>query len=396
MRFWKDESGQALVMAILFMTMLLAFMALAVDVGILFRARRVVQAAADAAAVAAALDYKYNQDFASAQNAAYLATAANGYTNGSNGVVVTVIQENTGLYANCGDCFEAKVKAPNRTFFMSLFNYNNVDVGARAVAGHGTWENCVILLGGAGADFDSTGAATVNLTNCGLIDDSNSGNAFESTGAITMTAKSIGIVGGTSIGGASSITPTPVTGVTPSGDPLNLTPPSTAGCNAALSYSGSGNVTINPGCYDGASSSGSVNVTLTPGTYVFNGPISLAGASTISGTGVTIFFNNTFTVAGAVTMNLSAPTSGPWNGILFFESPADTNTFALNGAAASNLTGIVYMPNAKLDMTGAASMNLYLAFVVKQLQSTGAIALTLNDYLIKNPNSPLARVTLLE
>ena len=326
MRFWKDESGQALVMTILFMTMLLAFMALAVDVGILFRARRVVQGAADAAAVAAALDYKYNQNVTSAQNAAYLATAANGYTNGSNGVAVTITQENTGLYASCRGCFEAKVKAPNRTFFMSLFNYNSIDVGARAVAGHGTWENCVILLGGTGADFDSTGAAAVNLTNCGLIDDSSSGNAFSSTGAITMTAKSIGIVGGTSIGGASSITPTPVTGVTPSGDPLNLTAPSTAGCGGLLTYSGATTHTISQGCYSGLTTAGSTILNLNPGLYVFNGNVNLGGSSTITGSNVTIFFNQGFTINGAVTMNLSAPTNGAWNGILFFESPADTNT----------------------------------------------------------------------
>jgi hypothetical protein len=396
MRFWKDENGQALVMAIMFMTMLLGFMALAVDVGILFRARRVVQTTADAAAVAAALDYKFNQNLTTARNAGLAATTTNGYTNGTKGVVVNVNQVTTGLYATCSGCFEATVKVPNPTFFMSLFSISSVDVGARAVAGRGTWENCMILLGGTGADFDATGAATVNLTNCGLVDDSSSSNAFTSTGAITMTARSIGVVGGTSIGGASSITPTPVTGISPSGDPLGLSAPSTAGCGAALSYGGSTNATIGPGCYNGLSMSGSSILHLNPGLYVFNGTIGLSGATTISGTGVTIFFNSMFTSTGAVTMNLSAPTSGAWNGILFFESPADSDMLALTGAAASNLTGIVYLPNAKLDMTGAASMNLYLAFVVKQLQSTGAISLTLNDYLIKNPNSPLATVTLLE
>lgn len=401
MRFLKDESGQALVMSILFMTLLLGFMALAVDVGILFRARRAVQSAADAAAVAAAMDYKLNgtNKLTRATNGGVAAATANGYTNGAGGVVVTITPLNTGLYSWCAGCMQATVKAPNPTFFMSLFNYNSIDVGARAVAGPaktGGWENCVILLGGTGADFDSIGAATVNLTNCGMIDDSNSSNAFTSTGAITVSAKSIGIVGGTSIGGGSSISPTPTTGITPSGDPLNLSAPSTAGCSGALSYTGASTQTINAGCYNGLSSAGSVTLHLNPGLYVFNGPVSLGGSSTITGSNVALFFNNTFTVAGAVTMDLSAPTSGAWNGILLFESPSDTNTVSLKGAAASNLTGIVYMPSAKLDMTGAASMNLYLAFVVKQLQSTGAINLTLNDYLSLNPSSPLAPITLLE
>ena len=48
-RLWKDESGQTLVMAVLSMTLLLGFLALAVDVGVLFHARRNVQLAADGA-----------------------------------------------------------------------------------------------------------------------------------------------------------------------------------------------------------------------------------------------------------------------------------------------------------------------------------------------------------
>src|ERR1700761_1885634 len=106
MRFWKDESGQAFVMAVLFMTFLLAFMALAVDVGVLFRAKRNVQAAADAAALAAAVNYKYQNpptgSTAAAYSAAYYATQNNGYMRGSKGVVVTAkIPPTTATYHNC-------------------------------------------------------------------------------------------------------------------------------------------------------------------------------------------------------------------------------------------------------------------------------------------------------
>src|ERR1035441_7238132 len=76
----KGESGQVLIMTVLAMTVLLGFMALAIDVGFLFRARRNMQIAADAAAIAAALDYKYNNSKTSAQNAGVSAAAANGVT----------------------------------------------------------------------------------------------------------------------------------------------------------------------------------------------------------------------------------------------------------------------------------------------------------------------------
>src|SRR5581483_1805437 len=59
MRFWDDESGQMLVLTAVCMTVLMGFLALAIDVGILFRARRNVQIAADAGAIAGALQQQY-------------------------------------------------------------------------------------------------------------------------------------------------------------------------------------------------------------------------------------------------------------------------------------------------------------------------------------------------
>jgi hypothetical protein len=378
----------------MFMALLMGFMALAIDVGILFRARRAVQSATDAAAVAAAMDYKFNQNVTMAQNAGRAASAANGYTNGTAGVVVNVTRQTAGPYAGCSGCFEATVMSPNPTFFMRMFNFSSIDVGARAVAGRGSWENCMILLGTSGADFNNSGAGTMSMPNCGFVDNSSSSNAFRNSGALTLTAQSIGIVGQVSNGGSETLTPTAVTGISPSGDPLGLSAPSIAGCGAAQNISV--NKTLSPGCYNGLTTNGSANVTLNPGLYVINGNIQMNGAQTLSGTGVTIFFNGAVTLNGAATIRLSAPTSGTWNGILLFESPGDSNTVALNGAAASNLQGIVYMPSGTLDIGGASSMSLYAVFVVDRLMNSGAISLTNNDYLIKNPNSPLAAVTLLE
>src|ERR1022692_3739732 len=80
MRMRKDESGQVLVLTVLCMTILTGFLALAIDVGLLFRASRNMQIAADAAVIAGALDYKYNNSATSAQAAAVAAAAANGVT----------------------------------------------------------------------------------------------------------------------------------------------------------------------------------------------------------------------------------------------------------------------------------------------------------------------------
>ena len=63
-RNWKDDKGQVLVLTALCMTMLLGFMAFAVDMGLLFHTKRNIQIAADAAAIAGALDYEINTSVA--------------------------------------------------------------------------------------------------------------------------------------------------------------------------------------------------------------------------------------------------------------------------------------------------------------------------------------------
>ena len=88
MKILRDENGQTLVLTALCMTAMLGFMALALDVGLLFRERRSMQTAADAAAIAAAQDYMWNASTTSAQTAGKNASSSNGFTDGTNGAVV--------------------------------------------------------------------------------------------------------------------------------------------------------------------------------------------------------------------------------------------------------------------------------------------------------------------
>ncbi len=390
MRLWKDESGQALVMTAFFMTMLLAFMALALDSGTLFRARRRAQTAADAAAMAAALDYKYVRNVPHAQNEAYTATAANGYTNGSNGVVVTVTQQNAGVYTGCVDCFEARVTVPNPTTFMGMFGIGSVNVAARAVAGIHNSEPCM-LLDGTGTDLTNGGAETINLTNCSFVDDGGLVNG----GALTMHATNqgtLGVVGTVTNGGAMTTTPS-IQRVKPAEFPMVLPIPSAAGCNGAIVSSG----TYNQGCYAGITVSGAAVINFNPGVYRFTGPITIGGAASLTGSGVSFVFDSGFTVGGGTTVRLSAPTSaGTWNGILFYENPSDVTNFVIGGAFTGDLTGIIYLPNAAFEVGGAFAQNLTAVVVAQQIVNGGGFTLGLNDYLTQNQFSPLAPVTLLE
>src|ERR1700739_1546140 len=119
----KDQTGQVLVMTALSMTVLVGFLALAIDVGMLFGAKRNMQIAAAAAAIAGALDYKYNSSVSSAQAAGEAAATANGLT----ATGTCPISDPTKTYvcinippvygANAGSpgFVEALVTQPNRT-----------------------------------------------------------------------------------------------------------------------------------------------------------------------------------------------------------------------------------------------------------------------------------------
>ena len=63
MRILREEDGQTLVMTALCATVLIGFMGLAVDVGVLFHAKRNLQTAADDAAIAGRLCRIPVQDF---------------------------------------------------------------------------------------------------------------------------------------------------------------------------------------------------------------------------------------------------------------------------------------------------------------------------------------------
>ena len=100
MRVFKDDEGQATVFMALFMGLLLVgFLAIAMDMGYIFHARRMAQAAADAAAIAAAEE---GGTTANAQNAANVAAKMNGFdtTLATNPATVTLSTSSSGLYSS--------------------------------------------------------------------------------------------------------------------------------------------------------------------------------------------------------------------------------------------------------------------------------------------------------
>ncbi len=447
MRSPKDESGQTLVLVALCMTLLLAFMGLAIDVGLLFRARRNVQTAADAAAIAAALDYKYNNSTTSAKTAGKAASSANGVTDGTNGATVSInIPPTLGAFAGESGFIEAIVVDPSPTIFMNMVTRkSSLNVGARAVAGTGSTDGCIWTLAKSGTDVSLTGSGAITATNCDIYDDSsNASTALTLTGSGSITAQEIGIVGGYKETGSGSISPTPVTGIAPAADPLAglpapPIPTGTCSSNCTPSNNGSTPLTLNPGNYTSIKNTGSGTLTLSPGNYIISGDLvnngsgklilgagnytiggnfsstgsssltlgsglyvvggdlTLTGSGAMSGSSITFYTEGTTAVTGSGSMSLTAPTSGTYNGVLFFQSRTDSKAFTLTGSGGDKIQGILYASDSPLTLTGSGSMNVSLDMITDSMTVTGSGSIKDTNYsVVVNPNSVLSKLALVE
>jgi hypothetical protein len=121
----ERQSGQATVITVIFMTVLIAMAAAVLDIGSWYRADRALQSTVDAAALAGAQ--------ALPENPAQAQALALEYANKNGGDVdVTEIKISSKNVAN--DTITVDAKAPAPGFFSRIFGIDSVTVGARASA----------------------------------------------------------------------------------------------------------------------------------------------------------------------------------------------------------------------------------------------------------------------
>jgi hypothetical protein len=121
----RDSRGQDAVLTVLFLTVLLGATAMSLDVGSWFKAKRQLQATADAAALAGAQGLPQGTDAATTLAIQY--AAANGGTLTASGISFS-----SDLSTN--DTISVQMSAPAPGFFSKLFGLDSVTVGAHAAA----------------------------------------------------------------------------------------------------------------------------------------------------------------------------------------------------------------------------------------------------------------------
>ena len=131
MRRLRNEDGQAILLSVVFLVLLLGATALTLDVGAWYRAQRAAQGAADAAALAGAQALPNDTPTASTLAAQY--ASANG-----GGLAAGDITFRSDWAPN--DTVAVKVKRTAPSFFAQIFSISSVDVSATAAARAGTPE----------------------------------------------------------------------------------------------------------------------------------------------------------------------------------------------------------------------------------------------------------------
>ncbi len=347
------QRGQVIPLVALALTVLHGAAALAVDVGYWRYQQRVEQSAADSAAIAGAGELAYpaaNDVVAAARKDA----TTNGYTDdGGTNVSVTVNNPPaSGPYTGNRSAVEVIIARKQPLWFVGVFGNTGQWVSVRAVAMLNTnGIYCIYALGG---DIDLRGGGRGGITapTCGLITNQD----LVVTGQANVDAALIGYAGNPPGGGSYPLAQPekslPVT------DPC----PTIPGCayladltvnHPALLHTGCkpfpGPDPLPPGEYC-VPLSGTLH--LSPGLFVLDQGMS---SGNVSGSGVTIYNGGTngLTFNGNVNVVLSAPTTGPTAGMVFYQPPSNAGSFTKNGAAGTvDFTGGFYAPKADFTFNG--------------------------------------------
>lgn len=448
--FGRSESGAVLVITALSLTTIISILGFAIDVGHFFFVKRDLQNAVDAAALAAAIEVKTCSGTASCttmQTAAQNALVENGVTAGTtltncsgsvgSGVTLTLNDPPCALSSdpNSGKAnyTEAVVTEQVPTYFASLIGLKTVSVTARAEAAHGFGGPCIYALDPTGPAISIVAGVIVH-SRCPVVDESTSSDALACVVGVFMYAPRVSVSGGADgiLCGLSTVPLTHQPEPNPR-DPLAYLPaPSTAndacGTSTGSPYYGSssavnillnGNAEFNPGVYCGGINITAAllsNITFKPGVYILKDAhgllgitqgglnINLNALTTITGSGVT-FYNKgpsgsiSFTepVTGGSLLSisnisLSAPTSGTYSGILFFQAHgvSSTGVFLANLAQSSKLEGAIYLPDGDVTYGVSALSSAYNILVAKDINLTVSVISSFgNDYSSLEYGSPL-------
>ncbi|MHC5544438.1 hypothetical protein ACYOEI_39925, partial [Singulisphaera rosea] len=227
-----------------------------------------------------------------------------------------------------------------------------------------TTASILLLDPSASGSLSVTGTAKV-AAESGIQVNSSNTTAVTATNSGTINAKSVSIVGNYTTNTGGSIVGTIARGAASVSNPMaSVVAPNPATLPTQSFTSTYGSATLNPGVYNGGLTfGGGMSITLNPGIYYMKGGnFTIANGVTLSGSGVMIYVDNgggQFNFQGGGVINMSAPTSGPYAGIVMFQDPSSTKNISIANGSTTTITGTVYAAGATVSIAGGAQNSQY-------------------------------------
>ena len=424
-----DQRGQVAIVVALMLTVMLAFGALVVDVGLNWASRTELQSAADAAALAGAAELPGQPDEAMAEVRQYLddnipglAGAAAGWESdgdAANGDVTCYRppaappQPGDPTHGcSVGDTAIQVITPPLRPAyaFASILGRRSAEIKALAAAGAppGPEAPCALCVLSPDANPALLADGDVHLTvgGGGIVVDSDAGGAATTSNSAQVSVTppgTIRVVGGVQSDPGSSFDPAPQTGGLPVADPLSnlprpdqLTPPKVAPdfpVQPNVNLPSGATQPLRPGIYRSIRALGGgapSTLTFNPGVYVITEEMRIGGRAQVVAGGATLYFACSsypqpcapgsrgagLTVGDGASFKAGAPSdlASPYNGLAVFYDRNNAQDLVLGGSGTLFVTGTIYALSATLDLNGIGSIgDLHSMAVVDSLAVSGSV-----------------------
>jgi hypothetical protein len=422
-RYLRDRRGNVSVMVALMIIPLVGMLSLAGQISSWYTIDRSLQNAADSAAVAAAKNGVLTNDPGGVPGYRREASAVASQYGLVNSSSVSVASNHlTTCPDGSSSCYQVTITKTVPTLLTGVLGFNGngtlnggnaqiISATAIASAAGVSAQFCIVTLGLAGISqpFIINGGPNTDLNGCSTISNGNADCHGQPIGNIGKSY-AVGNTNDCAPNGSNVQIKNSVSNPYPWTEPTNTCPnpnvstsypqePNkgfTAPSSNLLSGSYSGTVVV---CGD-AELNG--NVTLTAGTVLViengmldtQGPKSGGGArptynltangATIVFTGPTISgFSPSHFPTGGGTLTLTAPTSGPWNNVVIYQSPNLPTGSGVDMTAAGSsptlvVNGVIVAPESNVTISGAINKNVAdcMGLVVGALtiNGTGSIA----------------------
>ncbi|TIV72391.1 MAG: hypothetical protein E5V89_05690 [Mesorhizobium sp.] len=356
-RLRSGEGGNVAIIFALTLPIVVGGAGLGVETSYWYYSSLKLQATADAAAYAGALEKIAGSDTAAITTAATQSASDNGLGTGT----ITVHTPPTSGPNTANKAVEVILNQNLDRMFTSIFSQSKVPEQARAVAliTDGAYGCMEALNQSASQAVLFSGSTTVKLSGCVIASNSIADDAIKTQGSASLKADCLVSVGGMVLNNpVTTVCKSPITKSLPVADPFSSLPTPAASSQCSKVNGSKTSQTLQAGTYcNGMDLKG--NVALSSGTYVVQGDFKINAGAVVTCaapcTGVTIYMagSNSVSMNGNATVNLSAPTSGTYSGVLFYgDRTGTTAQSTFNGTADSLLTGAIYFPRQQVNYLG--------------------------------------------